>query len=167
MTETTDNLEAVRRDIIALAQGLKALNDYGSRLAGVEAICVSILAPLPEEARAQEDLASLSASAGRHKAILAILVDWDENWHFVFQFRFSTGYWTGDGFDIRKGEPGYTALLQALAIVKVDQSICDLSEPTKAGVVPTRRVIYPKPAEPKVEVKPVEPAKETPVGPTV
>lgn len=156
MNETLDNLEAVRRDIIALAQGLKALNDYGSRLATVEAVCVSILAPSPFEAKAQEDLASLSAAAGKHKQISAITADWDENWHWIFAFRFTTGYWTGDGFDLREGEPGHAALLRALAIVKLDPSVCDLSAPAKAGTVPTRRAIFPKATETSTKVEEVK-----------
>jgi hypothetical protein len=147
MTETLDNLEAIRRDIISLATGLKALNDYGSRLATVESVCISILAPSPFEAQAQEDLASLSAAAGKHKQIMSVTAEWDKQWHFIFSFRFTTGYWTGDGFDLRAGEPGQAALLKALDVVKLEHSICDLSEPDKAGTVPSRRLIFPMPKE--------------------
>lgn len=140
-------LEGVRRDIIALAQGLKHLNDYGQRLATVESICIGILAPAPAESRAQEDLASLTAVRPKHGAIVSIAADWDDNWHFVFTFRFVSGYWTGDGFDLREGEPGYEALLKALEIVKLDKSICDLSAPAVASNVPSRRVVYPKAKE--------------------
>jgi len=155
--EPTDNLEAVRRDIIALAQGLKFLNDYGSRLAAVESICIGILAPSPVEARAQEDLASLHAGRSKNKGpIVSIVTDWDDNWHFIFQFRFTDGYWQGDGFDLREGEPGFAALLKALEVCKIDKSICDLTAPEKAGTVPSRRIIYPKATQPKDQAIAVE-----------
>ena len=156
MTETTDNLEAVRRDIIALAQAVKLLNDYGSRIGQVNALCLSILAPSPHEARAQEDLAALTAKT--RSGVVAIIADWDDNWHFMFQFRFTDGWWTGDGFDLREGTPGFNALLKALDFIKVSPAICDLSAPAPARAVPVRRVIYPKDEEVKPKVDEVKEA---------
>lgn len=152
MNDTADNglLANVKRDIITLAQALNQLNNYGARIPTVSAACASILAPSPSEARAQEDLALLAARRPKLGTLSSIIADWDAEWHFVFVFRFSEGYVTADGFDLRPADTGYAALKRALDICGVSEALCDLSEPTPAGAIPERRLIFPSAPKPAV-----------------
>jgi hypothetical protein len=154
-SEAKDPVKELREQIFALADAIQKLNNYGARLASIQAICSRILEPDPDQASAVNDLAALQASLQRRGHILSVICDWDAEWHFVFQFRFTDSYGSYDGFDLRQGKPGYAALLKALDSIKVAEELCDLTPPEPASNVPARRVIFPKiaPAKAPVEVK--------------
>ena len=154
--EPVDNLELVRRDIVTLAHAVNILNNYGPRIGSVSAACTSILAPSPDESRAIEDLTRLKAARPKLGQIAHILADWDKDWRFVFQLRFAEGYWTGDGFDLREGTPGYNALVLAIDAVGLKVDVCDLQPPHAAHDIPLRRVIYPVVKEVQAVKSPTE-----------
>ena len=142
-------VKKLNEHVIALATALSQLNGYGPRMPSVDAICATILMPSPHEARASEDLAALKAVLPKRGRLKNISCDWDPAWNFVFTFRFENGFFSGDGFDLRKGEPGYEALLPAIESCRILITDCQLEPPSPAKDLPLRRLVYPKAAATK------------------
>lgn len=139
------SLQAIREDIISLAKAIQVLNNYGARVPTVNELLNKVLAPDPHTAEALEELAKIKALPTKIGRLIAVTSEWDDEWRFMFSFRFENGWHNSDGFDLRPNRPGLAALKAAIDHLKIGIDLCDFNPPEAAsGPIPNRRVIYPK-----------------------